>query len=346
MNLSTEDELRLNIMLVSARAVRIDESRLTVWGLVDGGDLSLQLNPSGPGDAYLRAVRGYLSTRVLGSPKHFPTHLRRWAGLGQFHNAPLEKLLLLGDPEAAFAVACSPNLTERLAKSAWWAAQEPTIARALLRNAAVASSPLGRELAVWLFDFLPFEEDADALFEAVCLLLRSGVLDSERRRRIWEKGRRTKLYRAAFLVVCPDQIPAEISPRSISPNLRRDLDSAAGAGSDYAAILQRALEPAVRAFLVTCYEVLAHANQQAEVSAVFQALDTFFAIPQSSDWLAPPAEWVAALDALTVLAGVRERDLTSVFARSDAIGSVMRAQTDSIRFPVLNALDTLVGREH
>ena len=111
MELSSEDELRLQVLLVNAEAVRIDEQRMVVCGLAPTRELEVQLTPLGSQARYLQSVRAYLSTAVLGSPKHFPIHLRRWAGHGQIDNAPLEKLLLLGNPEAVFAVACSPRLT-------------------------------------------------------------------------------------------------------------------------------------------------------------------------------------------------------------------------------------------
>lgn len=342
-NLSSEDELRLNVLLANARAVRIDESRLAVFGLSDAGELSLQLNPIGSPDAYAQSVRAYLSTHVLGSPKHYPTHLRRWAGLGQFNNAPLDKLLLLGDPEAVFAVACSPRLTVDLAESAWWSVQEPAIARALLKNSTVAAAAIGNALANWMFEYLPFEENAEALFEAVCLLLRPGLIDFERRRRMWEKGRRNKIYRAAFLASCPHDLPDVAGERRI-PAVRSDLlGQAARRGCTHAMWLTESLSASTQAFLWTCRDILMHASQPFEVITVFESMQKFLSFPESGNRECVPVEWAAEAQALMVLAQARGSDLTGVFARSDAVGSVMRAQTNSITAPVLSALAVLVG---
>ena len=55
MELSSEDTLRLNVLLANKPlAVRIDESRMVVYGLSEKGEAKVQLNPAGRPEQYVR----------------------------------------------------------------------------------------------------------------------------------------------------------------------------------------------------------------------------------------------------------------------------------------------------
>jgi hypothetical protein len=342
--LNSEDELRINVLLANARAVRLDESHGTVYGLGNDGELQFQLSSGGATPACVQAVRAYLSTQVLGSPRHFPTHLRRWSGLGQISNAPLDKLLMLGDPEAVFAVACSPRLSVDLAELAWWSLPEPAIARALLANQDVVRAPLGSTLAAWLFEYLPFEESAEHLFESVSLLLRPGVLDPDAQRKLWDKGRRNRIYRAAYLATCPDKVPAPAVTRALTAEQAQSLETLATRGIRSAALLLRAFSPDVQAFLAAADDVLTHATHPLEVTATFQAMEKTLACFAGVEPGGHLDGWRTELEALRTLGCVRESQLTTVLARSDAIGTVMRAQLKPIVEPLLISLKTIGGK--
>jgi hypothetical protein len=48
LELSSEDNFRLNVLLANRpKAIRIDESKLVVYGLSDKGEAKVVLNPSG-----------------------------------------------------------------------------------------------------------------------------------------------------------------------------------------------------------------------------------------------------------------------------------------------------------
>ncbi|MDH5469003.1 MAG: sulfur reduction protein DsrS, partial [Gammaproteobacteria bacterium] len=69
MDLSPEDALRVNVLLAgNLKAVRIDESRMTLHALSDKGEACIQLTPNCRDESYLRRVRETLSSHVLGSP--------------------------------------------------------------------------------------------------------------------------------------------------------------------------------------------------------------------------------------------------------------------------------------
>ncbi len=339
MKLSSEDELRLNVLLANAVAIRLDEARGVVHGLGQDDEFEFRLSEANSVEAAIQAARAYLSTRVLGSPKHFPTHLRRWSGLGQISNAPLEKLLLLGDPEAIYAVASSSKVTAELAERAWWCLPEPAIARALLRNEVVSISPLGQTLAAWLLDYLPFEESPENLYESVVLLLQPNVLDDSTRRKIWAKGRRNKIYRAAFLSACPLRIPLP-NPSGIENAGTRLSESR---NQPQSLDFESLYKPEMQALIAACIDVLSSASHPIEVIAVFKAIESHFRIAGDNG-----RQGFSALDgevgeSLARLADVREEELNPLLGRSDAVGTVMRAQLRPVTEPVLNSLKRLVA---
>ena len=98
--LSPEDELRLNVLFnTDLKAVRIDESNMTLWALTPDGEASVPLKPNERSDRYLKRVRELLSGHALGSPGGYPVHLTRWtrqsqSGLSAQH---LAQLLLIAE---------------------------------------------------------------------------------------------------------------------------------------------------------------------------------------------------------------------------------------------------------
>jgi hypothetical protein len=138
MELSAQDTLRLNVLLASKpQAIRINENSMTVFGLSADGEAQVQLNPTGRADQYIKRVKELLSGHVLGSPGGYPVYLQRWTRMGQMRDDSLEQLLLLGEPEAVVAAVSAQGLTDELARRAWWAMEDATNARHMLRKAAV-----------------------------------------------------------------------------------------------------------------------------------------------------------------------------------------------------------------
>ena len=362
MELSSEDELRLQVLLVNAEAVRIDEQRMVVCGWSAEREFEVQLTPVGSADRYVQTVRAYLSTAVLGSPKHFPVHLRRWAGHGQIDSAPLEKLLLLGNPEAIFAVACSPRLTATLAQRVWWSAPGPDMARQLLRHRAVATDFFGKTLAQWLVEYLPFETELSDMLDSARLLLQPNLIDASTRMRLWDMGRRNKAYRIGFLLECPNDLPQPVPARSDAPSVVDRLTPLIHSESEAARMLFRTAGVEAQSFLAASLDVLGGLNSQAEVSAALNAIGAYHAAlrvygehvqtPQSTlNWveleLAKQAEidvhyldpvTQAQLRALYILAHTSDEWVTPIFAQSDAGGSVMRKQIAPVVTVVADAL--------
>lgn len=368
MALSTEDTLRLNVLLASnVDAIRIDEGRMVVYGLSDGNEMQLHLNPNCRDEQYLKQVRELLSGHVLGSPGGYPVFLKRWTRMGQMKDESLADLLKLGEPEAVMAVVCAPGLTDELARLAWWAAPEAEHARNMLESELVIKGTMGKELADYLVDFLPFEEDAYAIVHSVRLVLQGELINKETRQTLWNRGEKKNVFRIGFLEACPDDLPELVTVRNDSEQLVNNLTPLADAGNSLAALLIRIVKPAGQVFVATCEEVLKRPADQEVVCALLNAMGRYFGntnelerggeqdiekliqraqqdIQQNHDAvgiLAQHPGLANEVEALLLLAGVTDAISTPIFARTDAIGSLMRKKLEFVTTPLFERLSIL-----
>lgn len=373
MELSAEDALRLNVLLANElHAVRIDESAMTLHGLSARGESKVKLNPICRDEAYVRRIREMLSSHVLGSPGGYPIYLRRWTRMGQARDDNLDKLLLLGEPEAVVAVVHAQGLTDELARRAWWAMPTADNARKMLTRTSVCQGEMGPVLAQYLIDYLPFEEDQHAMIESVRLVLQPGLISGEMRERIWAKARSKNTYFVGFLLATPDALPDTVPAHPAWESAAAPLRALAAAGNIYARGLCRVLDAPGQAFMATAEIVMRKPNNQDVVVALMEAIQDYFrevACPgtrlQDIDTIvqqaatrcrecasqdARIAELLAQLPALTpalramlTLSAVGERLVAPVFARTDAIGTVMRRKLEPITQPLLAEMAVLRG---
>lgn len=378
MELSSEDSLRLNVLLANAVAVRIDEGAMVVYGLADdGGQAAVQLNPNRRPDQYVRRVRELLSSTVLGSPGGYPVFLRRWTRMGQATDVRLGDLLKLGEPEAVVAVCGAPGLTEELARRAWWCMPDSDNARRMLERACVAQSETGRELAAFLVEFLPFEEDPAAIIDSVRLVLQPGLIDEQTRMDIWNRGRQKSVFRIGFLQAVPDELPEQVPARSDLSRHQPVLEPLAAAGNPFARQLLRVLSSPGQSYLHAVEQALHRPTDQDTVVALLDAIGEYFRplrvspvhygdVEAISSALATPfaqdperrAELLDAMgdveravpglrteiQALAILAHVGEPVVRNIFARTDAVGSVMRRKLEPVITPLMRQVSILRGR--
>jgi hypothetical protein len=370
MEISSEDSLRLNVLLANAKAIRIDENSLSVYGLSEHGEAKIKLNPNCRADRYLRFVRELLSSAVLGSPGGYPIYLKRWTRMGQLSHDHLDDLLLLGEPEAVVAVACSPNLTDELARRAWWAMSDAENARRMLERDCVVQGAMGRVLAEFLVEFLPFEADPMTIMRTVCLLLQPGLIAAEERLRIWRKGLQKNVFLIGFLLATPDDLPEALSAHRDWERAEHELAALAGAANPYARQVLRCLSGPGQAFLRACQTVLRKPSNQDVVVALLDAVALYFAPvrphsepvesidaqhAQLGAWIAGPScpaalqaslaavPWLQPfICAMLTLACCDRRVVQAVFAGTDSIGSLMRKKLEPVSRPVLELLACLV----
>lgn len=371
MEISSEDSLRLNVLLANAKAIRIDENSLCVYGLSSSSEARIKLNPTCRADRYLRYVRELLSSAVLGSPGGYPVYLKRWTRMGQLSHEHLDDLLMLGEPEAVVAVACSPNLTDELANRVWWAMSDAEIARRMLERECVVRGAMGRVLAEFLIEFLPFEEDPLTIIRTVCLLLQPGLITADERLRIWHKGRQKNVFLIGFLLATPDELPEPVAAHPAASETDAALGDLLQAANPFAMQLSRCLSSAGQSFLRACQTVLRKPSNQDVVVSLLDAITMYFATvappfetptdivalaEQIKAWCAgpdcpPPLRAVldvapaqqAILTDMMTLACCNRRVVRGIFSGTDSIGSLMRKKLEPVSKPVLRLLANLLN---
>jgi hypothetical protein len=369
MELTAEDALRINVLLAgNLRAVRIDESKMVLHALSDKGEAKIRLNPNTRDESYLRLVRETLSSHVLGSPGGYPVYLKRWTRMGQARDGILESLLLLGEPEAVVAVVNATGITDELARRAWWASQTAENARCMLRQPAVVDGRMGQELAAFLIEFLPFEEEARDQIRSVRLVLQGQLVSPEERQRLWEKGHHKNAYFVGFLQSQPDSLPDGQPANPYWNAAREDLAALLEAGNPYALQYCRLLSPAGQNFLACVAAVLRKpANQDVMVelmhavaaysatlplggkrytaiAAIEQQVDALLnddSVNELTVLLQAVPESVHHIRAMLFLSLLDEPALDPVFSRTDAIGTVMRTKLRPLIEPVQQQIGVL-----
>ena len=372
MELTPEDALRINVLLASPiEAVRIDESRMTLFALTEKGEATVQLNPNCRDDAYLRRVRETLSSYVLGSPGGYPVYLKRWTRMGQARDETLESLLMLGEPEAVVAVVNATGITDELARRAWWASQTSDNARCMLQQTAVVNGKMGAMLADFLIEFLPFEEEARDQIKTVSLVLQGDLVDEQVRSGLWRKGRLKNAYYVGFLYTLPDALPDRHAAHSDRERIAQQLDGLLARENPFAVQLCRLLGPAGQSYLACVEAVLKKPSNQDVMVELMCALEAYsaalplekrrkFDIAEvahvSSELTAGSGAGPGCTDeaarqclqalcqalpddkdcirAMLFLAMLGEPVLDPVFSRTDAIGTVMRKKLKPVTDPI------------
>ncbi len=367
MDLTPEDALRINVLLASQiEAIRLDESRMTLFALSQKGEAKVKLNPNCRDDSYLRKVRETLSSHVLGSPGGYPVYLKRWTRMGQARDEVLESLLMLGEPEAVVAVVNATGITDELARRAWWASQTSDNARCMLQQAAVVNGEMGPVLADFLIEFLPFEEDACSQIKTVSLVLQSDLVAEDVRIRLWEKGRLKNAYLVGFLQTLPDALPEQRDAHPGYQAVAGKLSGLLAVENPFAVQLCRLLSPAGQAYLDCVGAVLKKPSNQDVMVELMHAMAAYscslpvtmprkFHINDVARLSVEPGGGALAdadarqylqalLDALPegenyihamlFLAMLAEPILDPVFSRTDAIGTVMRKKLQPLTEPI------------
>ncbi|MBI3561492.1 MAG: DsrS [Gammaproteobacteria bacterium] len=376
MPLSQEDSLRLNVLLnQSVHAIRIDEGKMMVYGLTARGEAKIQLNPNCRDENYVRHVKEMISSHVLGSPGGYPIFLKRWTRMGQARAENLASLLKLGEPEAVVAVVGAAALTDELARCAWWAMPDADNARRMLAREDVATGTMGKILAEFLLEFLPFEEEPRNIIESVRLVLQPGLVSTEAQAQLWSRGQRKNAYWVGFLKSLPDQLPTRTRAHPNWERWQRPLAVDDLRDNPLAVHLLRLLSPRGQAYLHTVTTVLdkpvnqdvvvatfdtleqyfhtvrPHQEKRRELSQILAEADLFCAAGQDCCQREAIAQLKARLpelhpiiESVLVVACVGEPLIAPVFALTDAVGTVMRRKIEPIVAPVLLHLRRLQGQ--
>jgi len=367
MELASEDLLRINVLLAhNCEAIRIDEQTLTVYGLAGDNEAAIALNPNCRVEQYLRRVRELLSNHALGSPGGYPVFLQRWTRMGQQRGTQLDRLLLLGEPEAVVAVAGAPDLTDELARRAWWCQPTMENARRMLERQSVVRGEMGRILADFLVEHLAFETDHLAVVTTIKLVLQPGLINSPVRERIWKRGTHRNAYRLGFIEATPDELPEALPPRTDFECYRERLSRLATAGNAPADLLHRLLDSGGQTYLAAIEELLSHPLDKFTTAHLLNVIGEYFAPARVGDResdiagvtararrdYATAAEAIAALReflpeieeetvAMLALAHTGEPLATPIIAKTTASGTLLRRKLEPVLLPLLGHVHTL-----
>lgn len=368
MQLSNEDNLRLNVLLAQPlRAIRINESTMTVHALTEQGEAKVALNPTTRDEQYLRMVRELLSLKITGSPGGYPIFIKRWTRMGHTDNT-LEHMLLLGEPEAVVAVVHAAELSHDLAERAWWANPTTEVAMRLMEYPDVVEGSLGKELADYLMEFMPFEERQLNIVNMVRLCLQGDLINANEREKLWARAKRRNPFYVGFVHADPKQIPFETSHHPQYEILREDLQILASQGNCFAKNLLKLLSDNGQRWLKTIQLSLKKPVDQDVVISLFTAISRYFdlslcdtrgqrdialALSHTSALIDSPDDALAALieatgeetipliEAMLVLAQLGEHTLIPIFSGNDSVGSVMRKRLHPLTSAVLEKIDIL-----
>ncbi len=373
MELSSEDLLRLNVLLANdIEAIRIDEQNMTVYGLARGNEARVPLNPNCRPEKYLRLVREMLSSHVLGSPGGYPVFLQRWTRMGQARETRLDKLLLLGEPEAVTAVAGASGLSDDLARRTWWAQPTSDIARRMLDKQAVVRGKMGRELADYLAEHLPFETDPMLVIGTIRLILQPGLIDDKTRDRIFRLSTHRNAYHIGFLEALPDELPDPLPAREDHANFRGRFATLTADGNALAALLAKLLDTSGQTFLAVSETQLQHPIDKYTVAKLMDIIGNYFrpalgsqepaeeisvAMASVEKRLATTGDEAVALlgavpelrgeiAAMLTLAHTSEAQVTPIIAASTASGTLLRRKLEPVLEPLLQQYAVLRKTTH
>ena len=372
MTLSAEDNLRLNVLLAQElHAVRIDESKMMVFALTAKGEAKVPLNAIGKDEKYIKEVKALFSTHVMGSPGGYPVYLKRWTRMGQAREKSLAQLLLLGEPEAVVAAVHAPGLSDELASRAWWAMPTSENARRMLEKQAVVEGETGKILAEFLIEFLPFEEDQSDMIESVRLVLQPGLISLQEKEKLWKKTKSKRSFYVGFLLASADDLPLEVDTHPDYEKIVSQLSDLIEQGNPYAIMLEKILSARGQAFLKTVEDALKKPGNQDVVVSLLAAVANYFTSIVPEDFSEHDIQLICSeaeslccsnsseikevldsiqgevddvqkyLCAMTVLACLSVKLVNPIFARTDAIGTVMRKKIKPVTDPIFEQLKIL-----
>ena len=372
MALSAEDNLRLNVLLAQElHAVRIDESKMIVYALTSKGEAKIPLNAIGKDDPYIKEVKALFSTHVMGSPGGYPVYLKRWTRMGQARDESLAQLLLLGEPEAIVAAVHAPGLTDEMAARAWWAMPTAENARRMLEKQAVVEGDTGKVLAEFLLEFLPFEEEQSDMIESVRLVLQPGLISQQEKEKLWNKTKSKRSFYVGFLHASADDLPVEVTAHADHEAIKAKLAVLIEKENPYALMLEKVLSEKGQAFIETVENAIKKPGNQDVVVSLLEAVAKYFESIIPDEFTEDDIEIicveantlccgnneglnevVSAFDdsdtkvqdylcAMTVMACLSVKLVNPIFARTDAIGTVMRKKIKPVVDPILEQLQIL-----
>jgi len=355
--LSHEDSLRLNVLMCQdVKAIRINESNMMLYALLSDREVSIQLNANCSESKYLKQVREFLAFQVLGSPAGYPTFMKRWTRMGQARDTNLAELLKLGEPEAVVSVTHASGLTKELAEYAWWCKQSIESARQMLHQPNVVNSEFANDLAEFLIEFLPFEEEGKNIIETVNLLLKYDLVDEKTKQTLWRKGKRKPTYLIGFVLSLPDDLPdIELSmPHKDFETIRNEATNTnTNTNNVYHHQLARLYSQQGQHFINTLERIITGFSDQDSAILFFTAITAYFSeIRQEKNSVneafaeiqkrnSDNTGLMQKYHAIHRLSLIEESNLNEILSHTNAVGTVLRRKLEPLTHSIQEDLAVL-----
>ena len=343
--LTAEDTLRLNVLITTCVAIRIDVYKLVVVGLTqDKKEQTITLNPMTDSNKIIQSVQKLLVSKVLGSMGGYPSYLKRWSRMGQVGSTNLKSLLKIGNIEAVVAVANSKNLDDKALDLVWWCAtntdQQAEIGRFLLTRDFVVKHSVAKQIADYLLEFLPFTNDTTQLIDTVNLLLQEDLISQTAKDKLWKQGQRKTAFLVGFIERMQGNLPNNNNAIAQDENIKE----LASVNSEQGQIL-----------LQTIAHILKKINQEHVLYRTLEVLGNYLSHPMIQslsdiEQLQIQAQTVAKqlgledrrIKARLLLAGVSEHLVVSTISAHSLAGSAIRKKLTHTLTPIQNTLELLI----
>jgi len=344
--LTPEDILKLNVLMATCDAIRVDVYKLIVVGLTpDKKEQTIALTPTGDSSKYIEAVQKLLVTQILGNMGGYPSYLKRWSRMGQVETANLKSLLKIGNIEAVVAVSNSQNLDDKVLDLVWWCAtntdQQAEIGRFLLTRAFVVKHPIGKQIAEYLLEFLPFTDDITQLIDTTNLLLQADLIPQSAKDKLWQQGQRKTAFLVGFIERNTDNLPNNDNTIALDDDIK-ELECV---NSEQGQIL-----------LKTIATILKKINQESVLYRTLEVLGKFTAHPlihpqptitqcQAQAYQVAQTLGITSdkIKARLLLASVSEQLAIPIISAHNLKGSIIRKKLAPTLAPIQSALTLLTA---
>jgi len=342
--LSDEDTLKINVLIATSIAIRIDLYKQVVVGLSKNKkEQIVKLNPSQDSAKYINEVRSLLVNKTLGTMGGYPSYLKRWSRMGQVSSTNLMSLLMIGNIEAVVAVSNSKNLDNETLELVWWCAtntdQQAEIGRYLLRHDFVVGHAVGNNIADFLLEFLPFTSDITKQIDTTNLILQGTLISEKSKSQLWKQGQRKTALLVGFIERMQNKLPNTNNTAGLNCN---------------EPMLDNICSVQGQILLTTIQHILKKINQEHVLYRSLDVLGQYLAHPmiqpfESIVQLQEQSKTVfetLAIDNAKVasrlfLAGVSERLVVSTISAHGLAGSAIRKKLSNVLNPIQEALTIL-----
>jgi hypothetical protein len=243
----------------------------------------------------------------------------------------------------------------------------------MLERECVAQGQMGKILADYLIEHLPFENAPHIIIDTVRIVLQPGLADESARQRLWKKGTYDNAYYIGFLERMADDLPEQHTPRADWEAEQAKLAPLITQGNLYARQLARLLSGSGQTFLRTSEEVMRRPENQDVVVALLNAVAAYFSAVRTEigacgrsvetalthaealcanneqpleirELLNAVPELTGEIRAIIALACMDAEVATPVLALTTASGTLMRKKLEPVITPILQLFAVLRGQ--